>query len=160
MANDTIGNISGTNAWTSAIDASSTEAAGKKKSSGLDMQGFLKLMAAQMQNQSLTSQTDDSQYITQMTLFTAIQAINSQTTETSKQYAASLVGSNVRIHTTDPLTGKTKDVSGTVSKAIFSSSSSGCTIQVGNQDYNVSDVVEILGPGSSPESSEPTEQNV
>lgn len=154
---DTISNIPGT--WTSAIDSSSiAAAASKKKSNGLDMQGFLKLMAAQMQNQSLTSEADDSQYITQLTLFTAIQAINNQTTQATKQYASSLVGKNVRIHATDMLTGMAKDVTGTVSKAIFSSSSGDCTIQVGDQTYDVADVVEILEGTQS--STEPAEQNI
>lgn len=156
MPND-ISSISGT--WTSAVDSSSIAAAqSKKKSSGLDMQGFLKLMAAQMQNQSLTSEADDSQYITQLTLFTAIQAINNQTTQATKQYASSLVGKNVRIHATDMLTGMAKDVTGTVSKAIFSSSSGDCTIQVGDQTYDVADVVEILEGTQS--STEPAEQNI
>jgi flagellar basal-body rod modification protein FlgD len=156
---ETISNIPGT--WTSAIDASSVAAAAsKKKSNGLDMQGFLKLMAAQMQNQSLTSEADDTQYITQLTLFTAIQAINNQTMQATKQYASSLVGKNVHIHTTDTLTGIAKDVTGTVSKAIFSSSSGDCTIQVGDQTYDVSDVVEILDSENAQSNSEPTEQNI
>jgi flagellar basal-body rod modification protein FlgD len=158
LPND-ISSISGT--WTSAVDSSSIAAAqSKKKSSGLDMQGFLKLMAAQMQNQTLTSEADDSQYITQLTLFTAIQAINDQTTQATRQYASSLVGKNVHIHTTDALTGMAKDVTGTVSKAIFSSSSGDCTIQVGDQTYNVSDVVEILDSENTQSNSESAEQNI
>jgi flagellar basal-body rod modification protein FlgD len=158
LPND-INNVTGT--WTSSVDASSVAAAAKKKkSAGLDMQGFLKLMAAQMQNQSLTSEADDSQYITQMTLFTAIQALNDQTAQSNKQYAASLVGRNVLIHTIDSITGKAKDVTGTVEKAIFSSSSDDCSIQIGNQTFDVSDVVEILEPTSTTDGGEPTEQNV
>ena len=57
-----------------------------KKQKTMDMQDFLKIMAAQMKNQSLdSSSTDNSQYITEMTLFSAIQAMNTQTTEANKQ---------------------------------------------------------------------------
>ena len=120
-----------------------------KKSSGMDMQGFLKLMAAQMQNQSVTSQTDDSQYITEMTLYTAIQALNTQTAESNKQYAASLVGSDVLISTTDKSTGAAKQVSGTVTKAVFSSSSDSAGVQIGDTIYNISNVAQVLGYHSS-----------
>ena len=147
MANDTISDIPANNTWTSAIDPSSAAAAKKKKSSGIDMQGFLKLMAAQMQNQSLTSSsTDNSQYITQMTLFTAIQAMNTQTSEANKQYASSLIGSDVLIKTIDKTTGKPDIFTGTVSKAIFNSSDGDSAIQIGDKTYDLSDIAEVYGP--------------
>lgn len=145
MAINTSNSVSGNNNWTSAVNPESTAAASTKKSSSMDMQGFLKLMAAQMQNQSLTSQTDDSQYITEMTLFTAIQAMNTQTAESNKQYAASLVGSDVLIKTIDKTTGNAKEITGTVSKAVFNTSSSDSTIEVGGQTYSLSDVAEVYG---------------
>lgn len=128
-----------------AANLSSWDTGAVKKSSGMDMTGFLKLMAAQMQNQSMTSQTDDSQYITEMTLFTAIQAMNTQTAESNKQYAASLVGSDVVVNTTDSATGAAKQVTGTVTKAVFSSSSGNAGVQIGDSIYNISDVSQVLG---------------
>lgn len=145
MPNDTIGDISG-NTWTPQVDPSSAAAVGKKKSAGLDMQGFLKLMVAQMQNQSLTSSsTDNSQYITQMTLFAAIQALNTQTSEANKQYASSLIGSDVLVKTIDKTTGKPVTFTGTVSKAIFNTSDGDSVLQIGNQTYGLSDIAEVYG---------------
>lgn len=146
MPDNTIGDVPA-NTWTSAVDPSSAAAAAKKKSAGIDMQGFLKLMAAQMQNQSLTSSsTDNSQYITQMTLFTAIQAMNTQTSEANKQYASSLIGNDVLIKTIDKTTGKPTLFTGTVSKAIFNSSDGDSVIQIGDKTYGLSDIAEVYGP--------------
>ena len=141
--------------WASGVNPSSStdSTESTKKSNTMDMQGFLKLMAAQMQNQSLTSSsTDNSQYITEMALFSAIQAMNTMTSESNKQYAASLVGSDVIVSTTDKTTGKPKLVQGTVSEAEFYASTGESSIVIGDQAYNLSDVKEVLGCRSTAES--------
>lgn len=137
--------ISGGNSWTPGISTSDSSSSAPKRSNSLDMQGFLKVMAAQMQNQSIDSPTDNSQYITEMTLFTAIQAMNTQTAESTKQYASSLIGSDVLIKTTDPVTGNAVSFTGTVSKAIFNSTSGGSVIQIGDKTYDISSVAEVYG---------------
>lgn len=143
----------------SAVNSASWDTASSTGSnSTLGMQSFLKLMAAQMQNQSMTSQTDDSQYITEMTLYTAIQAINSQTAEANKQYAASLVGSNVLINTTDKSTGAAKQITGTVSRAVFSTSSDKVGVQIGDTIYDVSRVSQVLGNNSGDTTTTSTRQ--
>lgn len=137
-----------TNNWTSAISPAAANAK-KKKSSDIDMQGFLKIMAAQMQNQSLSgSSTDNSQYITEMALFSAIQAMNTQTSESNKQYAASLVGSDVLVNTVDS-TGKPTQIPGMVSKAIFNEATGDSKIQIGDKAYDLSSVAEVLGSGNT-----------
>ena len=135
-------NISGVGSTPPAADYSNPVA---KKQKSMDMQGFLKIMAAQMKNQSLSSPTDNSQYITEMTLFSAIQAMNTQTTEANKQYGSSLIGNDVLIKTIDKDTGDAKTFTGTVSKAIFNSSSGDCVLQIGDKTYNLSDVAEVYG---------------
>ena len=142
MADNTIN----TNNWTQNI---SPEAASAKKKKSIDMQGFLKVMAAQMQNQSMTSQTDDSQYITEMTLFSAIQAMDTQTSEANKQYASSLVGSDVLLSATETVGGKPKQISGVVSKALFNGTTGESAIEVNGKDYDLSSVTEVLGSGST-----------
>lgn len=142
-------NTINTNSWTSTVSADTTA---KKKSSGIDMQGFLKIMAAQMQNQSLSdsgSSTDNSQYVTEMALFSAIQAMNTQTSESNKQYAASLVGSNVLVNTDDSTTGDAKQVSGVVSKAVFNETTGESSIQIGDKAYDLSSVAEVLGSANT-----------
>lgn len=119
-----------------------------KKPKTMDFQGFLKIMAAQMQNQSLTSGsgTDNSQYITEMALFTAVQAMNTQTSEANKQYAASLVGSNVSVETYNPASQKKEDVQGIVTRALFNSSGD-AGVQIGNKVYSISDVMDVDSSG-------------
>lgn len=144
----TSNNITNGTSWTQGVGSSSStdsSTATAKKSKSMDMQDFLKIMAAQMKNQSLDSPTDNSQYITEMTLFSAIQAMNTQTSESNKQYASSLIGNDVLIKTVDTTTGNAKSFTGTVSKAIFNSTSGDCVIQIGDKNYNLSDVAEVYG---------------
>lgn len=117
-----------------------------QKNKTLDMQSFLKIMAAQMKDQSISSSaTDTSQYVTEMTLFTAIQSMNKMTAQSTCEYGATLVGDDVVVKELDQATGKETEATGTVSKAIFNPSTGDCTIQVGNKEYGLSDVTEVLG---------------
>lgn len=117
-----------------------------QKNKTLNMQSFLKIMAAQMKNQSVSSSsTDTSQYVTEMTLFTAIQSMNKLTTQSTCEYGAALVGNDVVVKKMDPDTGKDTTVSGTVSKAILNQETGDCTIQIGDRIFNLSDVAEVHG---------------
>ena len=73
----------------------------KKAGSDLDMDGFLKLMVASFQNQSIDDTADTSEMLNQMVQMSVIQAISSLTTlisdSTNLSYAASLVGKEVTI---------------------------------------------------------------
>lgn len=124
--------------------------ASTKKSNTMDMQDFLKLIAAQMQNQSLTSSSsDNNQYINEMALFSAVQAMNTLTSESNKQYAASLVGSDVVVGSVDKATGKTKLVSGTVAEAAFYASTGESNLVIDGKTYNLSDVKEVLASSNT-----------
>lgn len=124
---------------------SGTGSTAKKKTGSLEMKDFLKIMAAQMKNQSMSSSgTDNSQYITEMTLYSAIQAMNTMTSESNKQYASSLVGSDVILSSTDSSTGKKTLTQGTVQKACFSSTGDSYLL-INDKVYDMSDVVEVLG---------------
>lgn len=152
---DAIKAIADNNNWTPSISPEAMAAASKKKKNSIDMQSFLKIMAAQMQNQSLSGSgsggSDNSQYVTEMALFTAVQSIDAQTAEASKQYAASLVGSNVVINTTDKSTGKAKQISGMVLGTLFNDVTGDNYIQVGKDTYDVSSVVGSSGSGANAE---------
>lgn len=119
---------------------------GTKKSQSLDMEGFLKIMSAQMQNQSMDSNpTDNTQYVTEMALFSAINALNTMTSENNKQYAAALVGEQVVLAVPDS-DGNKKLVAGTVEKACYNSKGSYIILK-GKEDtyYSVDDITEVLG---------------
>ena len=73
----------------------------KTAGSDLDMDGFLKLMVAQFQNQSIDNTADTTEMMNQMVQMSVIQAITNLTTlisdSTNLSYAASLVGKEVTI---------------------------------------------------------------
>ena len=121
-----------------------------RKNRGLDFQGFLKIIAAQMQNQSLSSSsTDTSQYVMQLTLFSAIQAMNTMTEQSAQQYASSLIGKNVVVSELNKTTGKREPVEGKVDSVTFDVSTNTAYLNIGNKRYNVSDVTGVLGTGQA-----------
>lgn len=104
------------------------------------MSDFLKLMAAQFQNQNLDSNTDNTEYITELAQFSSVQAMTSLTQNFNKQYAASLIGKTVTVTDTSS-SGVTSVHSGTVQGANFDSSGN-CRVVVGGNSYDLSDVTQ------------------
>lgn len=82
-------------------------------SSTLDMDDFYKLMAAQMQNQDMTSPMDQSEFMNQLALMTTVQAVNELTNISVISYAASLVGKDVTVAKYDS-SGNMQETFGTV----------------------------------------------
>lgn len=117
------------------------------------MTDFLKLLAAQFENQDVMNPTDNTEYISELAQFSSIQAMNTLTTSVNHQYAASLVGKTVKVSGTDDA-GKTTTDIGVVSYADFSSSSDTDAIVVNGRAYDVSSVVQVLGGSSSGTASE------
>lgn len=122
------GSISRTYASSSSGSTTST-----KKKSSLDMSDFLKLMAAQYQSQSIDSSVDNTEYITQMAMFSAVEAMNQLTANSNNQYAASLVGKTATV------TENNKTVSGVVTGATYSADGSSQVI-IGGNSYDIADV--------------------
>lgn len=117
-----------------------------KKTSGLNFQGFLKIIAAQMQNQSLSaSSTDTSQYVMEMTLFSAIESMRTLTEQSSRQYASSLIGKDVSLSKLDEATGNQKVVTGTVSSVAYDSSADDVLLEINGNFYNASNITNIFG---------------
>ena len=67
----------------------------KKNNSDLDVNDFLKLLAAQMQYQDPLEPTDNTQYIAQMATFTQVSATTSMNERVQQQTASNLVGKYV-----------------------------------------------------------------
>lgn len=118
----------------------------KSSSSGLDMTDFLTLMSAQFQNQDISNPTSNTEFITELAQFSAIQAMSSLAQASDKQYAASLVGKTVMVQSEDS-TGTTKMDQGVVECASFSSS--GNTVVVNGKAYDVDDVTEVVDASGS-----------
>lgn len=79
----------------------------------LEMDDFFKLLAAQLQNQDMTSPMDQSEFMNQLTMMSTIRAIDEITNVSVISYAASLVGKDVTIGEVDK-DGKINEIYGTV----------------------------------------------
>ena len=84
-----------TNAITAA--AATTQATAKKSKTNLDMDDFLKLMVAQLQNQDMNNTADTSEYTSQMAQFSMVQALTDLNEMSQTTYAVGLVGKGVTL---------------------------------------------------------------
>lgn len=91
MAVDSINTLGITAAATT---TQTTKAAAK---TSLDMDDFLKLMVAQLQNQDMNNTADTSQYTTQMAQFSMVQALTELNEMTKTTYSLSLIGKDVTL---------------------------------------------------------------
>ncbi len=82
----------------------------------LDMDDFMKLLAAQLQNQDMMNPMDESQFMNQMAQMATVQAMNTFTDVAITSYAASLVGKEITVAETGN-DGAIKEVVGTVTAA-------------------------------------------
>jgi flagellar basal-body rod modification protein FlgD len=94
MAIDGINNYLSTSATAA---ATTTAAQTKKAGTSLDMDDFLKLMVAQLQNQDMNNTADTSQYTAQMAQFSMVQALTELNEMTKTTYSMSLIGKDVTL---------------------------------------------------------------
>lgn len=93
MATDGINNYLSTAATTATATAAQT----KKSGTSLNMDDFLKLMVAQLQNQDMNNTADTSQYTTQMAQFSMVQALTDLTELSKTTYSLSMIGKEVTL---------------------------------------------------------------
>lgn len=85
----------------------------KKFDTGLGKDAFLQLLATEMANQDPLEPTSNTEYISQLAQFSALEAMNNLNSTTEITQAISLTGSYVIMNTTDAA-GKVKQISGLV----------------------------------------------
>lgn len=134
----------------------------KKAGQSLDMDGFLQLMVAMLQNQTMDSTADTSEMMNQMVQMSVVQAITDISTlvsqSTSLTYAASLVGKEVTIGQYDDA-GKLHE---TVGKVTGTGTLKGQQVVfIGNDCYRLTDIMavgrlpdEVKAPSGSADSQE------
>ncbi len=83
--------------YTYATAAATTQATAKKSKTNLDMDDFLKLMVAQLQNQDMNNTADTSEYTSQMAQFSMVQALTDLNEMSQTTYAVGLVGKGVTL---------------------------------------------------------------
>ncbi len=123
--------------YASTVSTTSSSGTGKSE---LDMNDFYKLMAAQLQNQDMTSPMDQSEFMGQMTQMAVIQAINTFKDVTINSYAASLVGKEVTVAEIDSK-GSIKEVFGKITATGLYSGEQ--VIFVDDQVYKMSQIMAI-----------------
>ncbi len=147
----------------------------EKAGKSLDMDGFLQLMVAMLQNQTMDSTADTSEMMNQMVQMSVVQAITDISTlvnqSTSLTYAASLVGKEVTIGQYDAA-GKLHETVGEVTGTGTLKGQQ--VVFIGNDCYYLTDIMavgrlpdEVKTPGSGsadsqekvPETGESTEGN-
>lgn len=92
MAIDSINNYLSTAATSTATTTST-----KKTGTSLDMDDFLKLMVAQLQNQDMNNTADTSEYTSQMAQFSMVQALTDLTELSKTTYSLSMIGKEVTL---------------------------------------------------------------
>lgn len=86
--------------------------------SGVDMNSFFKLMVAQLQNQSMYDNVDNSQFITQMAQFSMLSQMETLSKSVQTSSAVSFLGKTATVVDTDA-DGKQQVITGTVSEVNY-----------------------------------------
>ena len=111
----------------------------KKNNSDLDVNDFLKLLAAQMQYQDPLEPTDNTQYIAQMATFTQVEATKEMNDNTLQDMASNLVGKQVIMTTTqnsNGYIGGTVDYWETINGTVY--------LGIGGKLYDIADLDTVM----------------
>ena len=135
----------------SGISNNNPYAAAKSGGNQMDVNDFMSLLAAQLANQDVMNPSTDTEFISQMAQFTALEATQTMTELIYAQYGASMVGKSVIVASYDN-TGKFSQDEGVVEKIKFASGD--CIVQVNGKDYTMSSIMEVLSGPSKPSDGE------
>ena len=116
---------------------------GKNNSSGnkttLDVNEFLKLMVAEMQNQDPLEPTDNSDYMAQLATFTQVEVTKEMNTNTLQGMASDLVGKQVIMTTnqnSDGFIGGTVDYWESINGTVY--------LGIGGKLYDIADLDTVM----------------
>lgn len=115
----------------------------------LDMNDFLRLMAAQMQNQDMNNPMGESEMLAQMAQMATVTAMTNMTDVAVTTYSASLVGKEVTLASFDSKTNEVGQLVGKVTGAALYGGSQ--IIFVGGKSYSLSQIMAI---GTLPDANE------
>ncbi|WP_444645136.1 flagellar hook capping FlgD N-terminal domain-containing protein [Caproiciproducens sp. R1] len=137
----------GTNSTSGTNSASGTsQTSASKNSSVLGLNDFLQLLAAQFANQDVMNPTDNTEYISQMAQFSALQAMQELSQISYTQYGASLVGKKVVVASYDT-NGKYQEDTGIVDSVNFATGSN--VLVVNGKAYDISSVMKVVNPDAA-----------
>ena len=122
---------------TTATTAAATATTKKNTDSALNMDDFLKLMVAQLQNQDMNNAADSSQFTAQMAQFSMVQALTDMSKQAQTSYGVSLIGKEVTVKNESNNTV----VTGTVDSVNFLNGET--QILVDGNPYATSSVIQV-----------------
>lgn len=99
------GTIDTTGATSNQIMSSTSKTSNTKKSNTLNMENFLSLLVAEMQNQDPLEPTSNSDYMAQMATFSQVEATSEMNERVLSQTASNLIGKAVIVKTDTNSTG-------------------------------------------------------
>lgn len=137
MAIDGINGYLSTAATTAAASTSTTS---KNTTTSLNMDDFLKLMVAQLQNQDMNNATDNTEFMAQMAQFSMVQALTELKELNQTTYSISLIGKEVSVATTKS-DGTLKVEKGTVEGVNLYNGDA--QIVMGGVTYPMSSIMEV-----------------
>ena len=121
--------------------AEGTSASTKKEPGKLDKEDFLKLLVAQMKYQDPLEPQSNTEYVTQLATFTQVEATENMMHTAESVQANALVGKTVIMRPTNPVTGETSYVTGTVD--FVQREGSKIYLSVGGALYSIDDLYTV-----------------
>ena len=140
--------------------------AGSNSKNTMDVNSFIKLLAAQLSNQDMTSPMDNSEMMSQMTNMAMVQSLTAMTESlntsaavTTQTYAGSLIGQEITVAVTDPDTGAANGVKyGKVISVDFTQGDPVVRLEGDDTSYKMSSVLEKAGEKDPDRGSEKTDK--
>ena len=133
-------NVNGINSTNNSYVSSTENATVRNTSSSLGMDDFFKLMAAQLENQSMFDTVDNTQFIAQMAQFSTLSQISELNNTIKANMAVSLIGKAVSVTITDE-SGVDKIEVGKVEQVSFNNGVP--YVYVNGGFYQLSDILDI-----------------
>jgi flagellar basal-body rod modification protein FlgD len=130
--------VDNVNFTTAGAYSAASSAKSNSKSFDIGIDDFFKLMAAQLQNQSLFDEVDNTQYLAQMAQFSTLSQMSELTGAIKSNLAISLIGREVAVATGGNSSGFTVGVVESVNI-----SGGAPSLLVNGKYYSLADLIEI-----------------
>ena len=120
------------------------ETTNKTAPTGYDKDAFMQILVAQMKYQDPMEPTSHTEYINQYATFTQVEQLSNMANAMSLSRASEMVGKTVVVSQTNPDTGKTTEVEGTVDFVTYSGNKA--YLNINGTNYSIDDVSQVLDP--------------
>ncbi len=135
--------IESINNYTTYTTGSTSSTGSSSSNSTLNMDDFLQLLVAQLQNQDMYNTMDDSEYMAQMAQFSMLQAMTDMSELSMTSYGVSLIGKEVTIAEIED-DGTVNSFKGIVDSVNFYNGSP--QVVVDDKSYSLSSVMSVKEP--------------